>query len=441
MAYSNLHPAANRGNGIDFLAMLQAPASGQGKEGPGFSSALEDSVRRQESSQPQRESPPPRTPEPSRGQEHRPVERNPSAERPDRTETDRSRPQHDRTETREADRDANSASDTSAESGEAGPAGRTGNESRPTEAEGEDAATDSGLPANLASIAAIIAALRNESDPDGENGTMTGALLAEDGEHGEEGAGGARTSRSATLFATLGARAAQSGVDAGTSVNLAQSATSDKGEASSAAFQSTVDALIARSDHKSQNAFAQVAGRGAVTPQTEIAASGTNAGSFVPGLRSPAGVPQLQVATPAGQRMWAEDVGNRMLWMVGRGESRAELVLTPPSLGKLGVSIQVNGDQTSAHFVASSSAAREALEQAMPRLREILQQAGINLGQTDVSTSGEQQAGEQRDADAGAGRGSGAGRFGTADAADEPVPQSGWRQIAGTGSGAIDIFA
>ncbi len=62
-------------------------------------------------------------------------------------------------------------------------------------------------------------------------------------------------------------------------------------------------------------------------------------------------------------------------------------------MGKLEVSITLNGDQTTAQFVASSQAARDALEQALPRLREILQQAGINLGQTNVSTSGERGAG------------------------------------------------
>lgn len=108
--------------------------------------------------------------------------------------------------------------------------------------------------------------------------------------------------------------------------------------------------------------------------------------------RSTSNVQQLPVYTPAGKSGWAEDVGTRMIWMSNRGETKAELVLTPPSLGRLGVSISVNGEQTNAHFVAATPAAREALEQALPRLREMLQQAGINLGQTDVSTSGDQQA-------------------------------------------------
>ena len=104
--------------------------------------------------------------------------------------------------------------------------------------------------------------------------------------------------------------------------------------------------------------------------------------------------PQLPVHTPAGQQAWAEDVGNQVRWMLGRAESKAELVLTPPNLGKLEVSINLNGDQTTAQFVASSQAARDALERAMPQLREVLQQAGIMLGDANVSTSQQGAGGE-----------------------------------------------
>ena len=104
--------------------------------------------------------------------------------------------------------------------------------------------------------------------------------------------------------------------------------------------------------------------------------------------------PQLPVHTPAGQQAWAEDVGNQVRWMLGRAESKAELVLTPPNLGKLEVSINLNGDQTTAQFIASSQAARAALERAMPQLREVLQQAGIMLGDANVSTSQQGAGGE-----------------------------------------------
>jgi flagellar hook-length control protein FliK len=88
---------------------------------------------------------------------------------------------------------------------------------------------------------------------------------------------------------------------------------------------------------------------------------------------------------PGRRRGWDAEVGQKVVWMVNRTESRAELTLTPPHMGKVDVTIDDEGDQTSASFVAASPAAREALEQALPRLREILADAGITLGQASVN--------------------------------------------------------
>lgn len=146
-------------------------------------------------------------------------------------------------------------------------------------------------------------------------------------------------------------------------------------------------------------------------------------------------MPQLPVHTPAGQQAWAEDVGNQVRWMLGRAESKAELVLTPPNLGKLEVSINLNGDQTTAQFVASSQAARDALERAMPQLREILQQAGIMLGDANVSTSQQGAGGEGQE---GRGNRGGRGEAIAGEAADTGSSTGVWLRQQ---QGMVDTFA
>ncbi len=146
--------------------------------------------------------------------------------------------------------------------------------------------------------------------------------------------------------------------------------------------------------------------------------------------------PQLPVHTPAGQQAWAEDVGNQVRWMLGRAESKAELVLTPPNLGKLEVSINLNGDQTTAQFIASSQAARDALERAMPQLREVLQQAGIMLGDANVSTSQQGAGGEGQD-----GRGRNGGRGEAAIAGEAAGTGSGTGVWLRQQQGMVDTFA
>ncbi len=141
----------------------------------------------------------------------------------------------------------------------------------------------------------------------------------------------------------------------------------------------------------------------------------------------------MHVATPAGSPGWPEEVGSRVSWMVGHEESHAQLTLTPPQLGKIEVSITVSGDQTSAQFVAATPAARELIEQSLPRLREVLEQSGINLGQTDVGTSGQS-------------NNSGEGQRGKAwgdqrGADDGTTPRVAAQQWVRRGDGLVDTFA
>jgi flagellar hook-length control protein FliK len=91
------------------------------------------------------------------------------------------------------------------------------------------------------------------------------------------------------------------------------------------------------------------------------------------------------------------------VWLAGRNESRAELTLTPPQMGKIEVSLSVSpGGETTAHFVSPSPQVREALEQSIARLREVFAAAGIALGQTSVSA--DTPARDQRDPGRGAPR-------------------------------------
>lgn len=105
--------------------------------------------------------------------------------------------------------------------------------------------------------------------------------------------------------------------------------------------------------------------------------------------------PSLPIAQPVGAAGWSEEIGNRVVWMANRMESRADLVLTPPQMGRIEVSLSMSGDQATASFVSGNPAVREALEAALPRLREVLADAGVQLGQTQVSSENARQSAQQ----------------------------------------------
>jgi flagellar hook-length control protein FliK len=105
---------------------------------------------------------------------------------------------------------------------------------------------------------------------------------------------------------------------------------------------------------------------------------------------------EYQIVTPVGNQHWETAVGNSLVIMSGAQQSRAELILTPPQFGRIEVSISMKGDEATAFFVSANPAVRDALESALPRLREVLADAGITLGQTQVGAEPQGQSASER---------------------------------------------
>ncbi|MDT3294439.1 flagellar hook-length control protein FliK [Shewanella sp. SP2S2-6] len=93
----------------------------------------------------------------------------------------------------------------------------------------------------------------------------------------------------------------------------------------------------------------------------------------------------------------------QLITMVSQGIQHAEIRLDPPELGHMLVKIQVHGDQTQVQFHVTQTQTRDLVEQAMPRLRELLQEQGMQLADSHVSQGGQ---GERREGSFGDGGGS-----------------------------------
>lgn len=89
--------------------------------------------------------------------------------------------------------------------------------------------------------------------------------------------------------------------------------------------------------------------------------------------------------TPMSDPNWNQEFVGRIGILVDSGVSEAKLQLTPADLGRMEVKISTEGDQTKVLFSVQNATAREAIEQAMPRLREMLGQDGLQLAHSEVS--------------------------------------------------------
>lgn len=122
-----------------------------------------------------------------------------------------------------------------------------------------------------------------------------------------------------------------------------------------------------------------------------------NPSSTVFGFGNSEPLPALPVVPRVGSAEWSGVVGEKVVWMASQRHQVAELHLNPPNLGPLEVRLTISNDQASALFVSHHIAVREAIEMALPRLREMLADNGIMLGNVTVGSEsfGQQQASER----------------------------------------------
>jgi flagellar hook-length control protein FliK len=95
---------------------------------------------------------------------------------------------------------------------------------------------------------------------------------------------------------------------------------------------------------------------------------------------------QIQLETTLGSAGWGTELGQKVAFMIGEKQHVAELHVNPPDLGPLDIKLTITDNQTTAVFTSPHSAVRDAVESALPRLREVLAESGIMLGNASVTS-------------------------------------------------------
>lgn len=109
----------------------------------------------------------------------------------------------------------------------------------------------------------------------------------------------------------------------------------------------------------------------------------------------------------------AKMLQERVSALLNINNKEAEIRLDPPEMGSMQIRIRSDAEQAQINFVVQNQQAKEALEQSMPRLREMLAQQGIELGESSIQQgSPEQQDGQ-----------SGQGQFAGNQQTDEQQPE------------------
>lgn len=96
----------------------------------------------------------------------------------------------------------------------------------------------------------------------------------------------------------------------------------------------------------------------------------------------------------------ANALNDSVRYMMNSRIQSAEIRIDPPELGSMQIKISMNGDQASVSMVVQNQQAKDMLDQSVPKLKEMLEQQGIELGESNVSehqnNNQEQQAGHSQ---------------------------------------------
>ncbi|MBU1394666.1 MAG: flagellar hook-length control protein FliK [Gammaproteobacteria bacterium] len=92
-----------------------------------------------------------------------------------------------------------------------------------------------------------------------------------------------------------------------------------------------------------------------------------------------------KLAPTLGTTAWNQALGEKVVWMAAGAQQTATLTLNPQNMGPLQIVLNISNEQATASFFSAQPEVRQALEAAFPRLKEMMNEAGIQLEQATVS--------------------------------------------------------
>lgn len=91
-------------------------------------------------------------------------------------------------------------------------------------------------------------------------------------------------------------------------------------------------------------------------------------------------------------QQFAGEMATHVRVLKSQSGGEVKLNLHPAELGRMSISVSTEGNETRVAFVVETSQARQAVEAALPRLRDMLENAGLSLSDSDVSEQRNPQA-------------------------------------------------
>ena len=89
---------------------------------------------------------------------------------------------------------------------------------------------------------------------------------------------------------------------------------------------------------------------------------------------------------------FADAVKDKVMVMINQKIQQVEIQLDPPEMGNIHVRVNLQNEQAAVQFIVQNQQAKEALEQNMGKLRDMLAENGVDVGDANIE---QRQAKEQ----------------------------------------------
>ena len=159
------------------------------------------------------------------------------------------------------------------------------------------------------------------------------------------------------------------------------------GQAGADSGQQSFQSGTQQNQNQAQQLAASIraANQGAATAEAD-AVEEADFASLLTSERRPALPNSMQtIPVPIKHPQWGQALGQRVVYMANANVQQAQITLNPEKLGPIQIKLHMDRDQQmQVSMVAQHGTTKEALEQAVPRLREMLEQAGISIANVDV---------------------------------------------------------
>jgi flagellar hook-length control protein FliK len=93
---------------------------------------------------------------------------------------------------------------------------------------------------------------------------------------------------------------------------------------------------------------------------------------------------------------FADAVKDKVMMTINQKLQRFDITLDPPEFGNMQVRVNLQGEQASVNFIVQNQQAKDALEQNMHKLRDMLSEQGVDVGDANVEQQNQQQNNDEQ---------------------------------------------